>query len=128
MSDELKVYPLMLHESAMKKLQEVAVAQNKKVEDIIEVIVSTLVVPQARASNSDPLKPQPPKRKEGWFKPGCSRKFHYFVEGRSLCRRYGIPRELDPDTGNKEATKEDCITCFRELVKRRARLGVEKIE
>jgi hypothetical protein len=75
-----------------------------------------------------PQEPQPPKRKEGWFKPGCCRRFHYFVEGRSLCRNYGIPGEMDQDTGNKEAGVDDCITCFRELVKRRAKLGVEKIE
>ena len=72
--------------------------------------------------------PQPPKREEGWFKPGCSRKFHYFVEGRSLCLKWGIPGELDQDNGNKDALNEDCITCFRGLLKRRAKLGVEKIE
>lgn len=45
MSDELKVYPLMLHESTMKKLEAAAVAKNTKVEPIIEGWVDLLSDP-----------------------------------------------------------------------------------
>ena len=40
--DELKVYPLMLHESVMKKLEEKACKENKKVESFIEALVNTI--------------------------------------------------------------------------------------
>jgi len=71
-----------------------------------------------------------PKRKEGWWRPGSSRKFHYFVDGRSLCSGWGFPdyNNLDADTGNKEPGGEDCAACFRKLAKRRQELKVEKIE
>jgi len=121
-SDEIKLYPLLLHESAMKKIEEVAVAKNKKAEDIIEGFAYQLVV-------AKPEKPLPPKRTEGWWRrKGIMKKFHYFVDGRSLCRGYGWPdyTQLDADTGNVEAGKEDCAACFSKLVKRRETLGVKK--
>lgn len=47
MSGELKVYPLMLHESTMKDLQTIAVKENKKVEDIIEGMTSVEISREA---------------------------------------------------------------------------------
>lgn len=71
-----------------------------------------------------------PKRTEGWLRPSASRKFHYYVDGRSLCRSWGFPDEtqLEADTGNKEKGKEDCTVCFHKLVDRRTKLGVDKID
>jgi subtilase family serine protease len=64
---------------------------------------------------------RPPSLKEGWYMPSNSRKYHYFVDGRSLCRGWGFPNysALSIDTGNTEPQKDDCVGCFRKLVKRR---------
>lgn len=61
------------------------------------------------------------KLREGWWMPGRSRKFHYFVEGRSLCNGWGFPdyNNLSPDTGNVERGPDDCAGCFKKLVKLR---------
>jgi hypothetical protein len=74
--------------------------------------------------------PKKPKRTEGWERLPQVRKFHYYVDGRSLCGKYGLllHEEIQADTGNIEPQKEDCVACFRKLVKRRAEKGVEKIE
>ncbi len=61
--------------------------------------------------------------KEGWQMPSRNKRFHYFVEGRSLCRRWKLPsynNTLSQDTGNEEPLKDDCKSCFRELAKRRS--------
>jgi len=42
MSDELKVYPLMLHESAMDKLGKLANAKEVKAESILEDLIDNL--------------------------------------------------------------------------------------
>lgn len=66
--------------------------------------------------------------REGWDWAGKG--YHYFVEGRSLCRNWGFPNyeNMAPDTGNTKMQSNDCKACFRALVKRRAKLGVAKIE
>lgn len=51
---------------------------------------------------------------EGWGAPGCSRKFHYFRGGLSLCRKIGFYNgELDPDDGTKR--EDDCAACRKAL-------------
>jgi len=62
------------------------------------------------------------KLREGWWMPARSRKFHYFVEGRSLCNGWLFPdyNNLSPDTGNIEKDPDDCAGCFKKLVKLRA--------
>lgn len=49
----------------------------------------------------------------GWAKPSNSRKWHYFVEARSLCRNWlylGDILETDQAAG---PTSNDCATCRR---------------
>ncbi len=61
--------------------------------------------------------------KEGWQMPSRNKRFHYFVEGKSLCGSWTLPsydNTLSQDTGNEEPLKGDCKSCFRELVKHRA--------
>lgn len=53
------------------------------------------------------------KPDEGWFGPRDSRKFHYFRAGRSLCRKWGFPGPLQPDTG--KTTPDDCAECSKRL-------------
>ena len=51
---------------------------------------------------------------EGWgvLRPG-DRRFHYYREGMSLCRRVGFYRsELTPDTGTNTL---DCAACRKVL-------------
>ena len=62
------------------------------------------------------------KLREGWLMPARSRKYHYFVEGRSLCNGWIFPdyNNLLPDTGNTERGPDDCAECFKKLVKLRA--------
>lgn len=54
---------------------------------------------------------------EGWGKPQISRKFHYFVNRRSLCGRYMFWGDLQADTG--EASPDDCKSCRKKLDKRK---------
>lgn len=65
--------------------------------------------------------------KEGWD--WSNKKYHYFVEGRSLCRNWGFPNytDMQPDTGNTESQRDDCKACFKGLIKRRQKLNVSKI-
>lgn len=58
---------------------------------------------------------------EGWAKPWRAQKFHYFVDGRSLCRAWGMlgNEELEQDTGKTQA-EDDCARCARAMEKRRA--------
>lgn len=70
------------------------------------------------------------KEKEGWDWAGKA--YHYFVDGRSLCRNWGFPHyyynDMQPDTGNTTPQRNDCKGCFRQLIRRRQKLGVTKIE
>jgi len=64
------------------------------------------------------------KLEEGWWKPSQSRKYHYFVEGRSLCGSWGFPNydELAEDITTITAPQsDDCVVCFRKLLKRRVK-------
>jgi len=60
------------------------------------------------------------KPKEGWYRPPNSRKFHYYVDHRSLCGKWTVilfAGPLDPDTGSTGPL--DCAACARKLAKRR---------
>ena len=48
------------------------------------------------------------KPNEGWDWSG--RGYHYYVDGRSLCRNWGFPNysNMTADTGNGEPQREDC--------------------
>jgi len=100
----------------------------KTINDVLTYMLDRYDAYKAQAKAEQKIAEQP-KRKEGWWKPELSRKFHYFVDDRSLCRGWLLPNylEMQEDTGNKEPGKEDCAGCFRKLVKRRQDLGVDKI-
>ena len=51
---------------------------------------------------------------EGWGFPTGSRKAHYFVDGRSLCRKWMYLGGLMPS--EKTTVPSDCVTCARRLV------------
>lgn len=72
--------------------------------------------------------PSEKTQQEGWDSAG--KLFHYFVDGHSLCGNYVFPNYTDmtPDTGNTEQHKGDCKQCFKKLLARRKKLGVNKIE
>ena len=63
--------------------------------------------------------PPDPELTEGWFMPRGSRRFHYFVDHRSLCGGWMMPGVLSKDVGNEKVFREDCKACFRKVVKRR---------
>lgn len=53
--------------------------------------------------------------KEGWGIPGQSKKWHYFRDGMSLCRKWGFfLGHLEPDEG---ANEDDCPACRKKLDK-----------
>jgi len=54
--------------------------------------------------------------KEGWGWPANSRKAHYFVDGLSLCGRWGYFGEVEQ--GNDDSP-DNCAVCKRLLKKRR---------
>lgn len=53
----------------------------------------------------------------GWGSPGASRKAHYFIEYRSLCRKWMYMGDIE-DVDTK--SKDDCTECTRRLAKLRA--------
>ena len=55
--------------------------------------------------------------KEGWGLPNYSRKWHYFVEGTSLCSRYGF-FFAELEEGNDESP-DNCVACVRRLKEKR---------
>ena len=57
---------------------------------------------------------------EGWGGPLLASKFHYFVNGRSLCRRWAFTGELQAGEVGEARRTEDCVACYRKLEKRRA--------
>ena len=60
------------------------------------------------------------KRTEGWmaYKLPHARVYHYILETRALCGRWGFyGSDLDPDQGKTERGVEDCAECFRRLRK-----------
>lgn len=58
--------------------------------------------------------------KEGWTWLANSRKWHYFVDGRSLCRRFMFFAE--PKSGYEQGnddSPDNCQACLKQLNKRR---------
>ena len=68
----------------------------------------------------------PVRAAEGWSWPMAScRKAHYFVDGRSLCGKYGLLRgDLDD---NPYIGPNDCRECGRRLNARRKKAGLFQI-
>jgi hypothetical protein len=66
------------------------------------------------------------KTKEGWgFSPHLSKKWHYFVNGTSLCHKIGFFHgELEQ--GNDDSD-ENCTACKKILQKRKAKELVQKL-
>ena len=56
-------------------------------------------------------------QKEGWGFPGGSRKAHYFVDGVSLCGKWGFYFGL-LEQGN-DTSPDNCPTCIKKLAKRK---------
>lgn len=61
--------------------------------------------------------PKPAPLPEGWGWPFNARLAHYFVDGRSLCGRWGYVGKVDP--GSAIQSGHDCTVCIRKLVLRR---------
>lgn len=60
--------------------------------------------------------------KEGWGWPLDSRKAHYFVGGRSLCKKWMFTGTL-VDNQDNPGGPDDCKECVRRLAKRKAKEG-----
>jgi len=57
-------------------------------------------------------------RNEGWARPVNARKFHYYVNGRSLCGKWMLlGGHLDEDEG--ATSSDDCKACARKMEERR---------
>jgi hypothetical protein len=58
-------------------------------------------------------------KKEGWGLPTLSKKWHYFVDIDSLCRRWGFYFGV-VESGNDDSP-DNCSTCMKLLAKRKAK-------
>jgi len=59
---------------------------------------------------------------EGWGKIGASRKWHYFKDGRSLCRSFGCFAITHLELGN-DNSEDNCAACKRKLAAIKKREG-----
>jgi hypothetical protein len=58
------------------------------------------------------------KTNEGWgYSPNISKKWHYFVDGTSLCHKIGFYHS-ELEQGNDNSV-DNCAECKRRLLKRR---------
>jgi hypothetical protein len=58
--------------------------------------------------------------KEGWWKGFNTTKFHYMIDGYSLCKRWmTFGSDYDPDTEGP-MRKDDCKSCYNKLQKRKS--------
>ena len=55
--------------------------------------------------------------KEGWAACYGSRKWHYFVLYRSLCRNFGLVSNVELEQGN-DRSPDNCAACMKKLAKR----------
>lgn len=55
--------------------------------------------------------------KEGWTWLQNSRKWHYFVDKKSLCGRFGLWKDDDLEQGNDDSA-DNCAACKKKLAKR----------
>jgi hypothetical protein len=61
------------------------------------------------------------KTKEGWMaeKPTHTRVYHYIVDTRSLCKRYGFYlADLEPHPIGASKGWNDCAECWKRVVRR----------
>ena len=58
--------------------------------------------------------------KKGWGLPSQSRKWHYFMNGRSLCRKFGW-FDRDPLEEGNDNSLDNCKDCKRRLEKIKAK-------
>ena len=61
--------------------------------------------------------------REGWMaeKPQHTRRYHYILDTRALCGRYGFYQaDLMPSPPNATRGPEDCAECFKRLQRREA--------
>lgn len=56
---------------------------------------------------------------EGWAAPLRARKWHYFVEGRSLCRKWLYLGNCESDD-KASRSDVDCVVCVKKLDRRQA--------
>ena len=59
-----------------------------------------------------------PENKEGWTWLSNSPKWHYFVDGRSLCKRFMLFGNAKLDQGQDDSP-DNCKACMKALQKRR---------
>lgn len=62
------------------------------------------------------------KKEEGWTYLTNSRKWHYFIDGRSLCGKFLLLVIPELEQGN-DNSPDNCMTCRRELEKRKIKGG-----
>lgn len=58
---------------------------------------------------------------EGWTWLSNSRKWHYFVDGRSLCKKFMLFSTSGLEQG-KDDSPDNCMACRKALEKRKAKL------
>jgi len=56
------------------------------------------------------------ENKEGWGPPSQSRKWHYFIAGRSLCGSFGW-FDKDPLEQGNDNSADNCAACKKKLAK-----------
>lgn len=61
---------------------------------------------------------------EGWTWLWNSRKWHYFVDGKSLCKRWMVFGSPELEQGNDDS-KDNCKKCRSELKKRQQKMEVK---
>lgn len=57
---------------------------------------------------------QPEVKQQGWGWPGAARGFHYFIDGRSLCRKWLYAGFIEDNGG--PITKSDCKVCAKKYL------------
>ncbi len=58
---------------------------------------------------------------EGWKGLSNSKKWHYFIGGRSLCRKWMIMTTLGLEQGNDDSN-DNCAACRRSLAAMKAKV------
>lgn len=63
---------------------------------------------------------------EGWGWIKNSPKWHYFIDGRSLCGRWAyFDRELEQEN---DESPDNCTACKKALAKRKAKQALDKLK
>lgn len=77
------------------------------------------MIKNLRGYLNDTMKRESEEPFRGWAWPSNSRKAHYFVNGRSLCGRWGFlgqNGDSNQGTGSKVGP-DDCVACWRKATK-----------